>query len=80
MQLGIAEIFMPASRYITHFYLDSTYRRELEGVTQIGFVDPDVIRRETANPAVTYTTSDARERFIRVANSLAGQLSATSPV
>jgi len=54
--------------------------QELDGVTQIGFMDPEVLQRETANPAVSYTVSDARERFIRVANSLAGQLSATSPV
>jgi len=47
--------------------------QDLDGGTQIGFMDPELIHRETANSAVVDAARDAKERFIRVANSLAGQ-------
>lgn len=47
--------------------------QELEGGTQIGFMDPELIHRETANSAVVDSACDAKERLIRVANSLSDQ-------
>ena len=43
---------------------------ELEGGTEVGFMDPEVIRRETHNPAVDTAVMDARERILRAANRL----------
>ena len=47
--------------------------QEIDGATQVAFMDPEVIQRETANPEIFDTASDAKERLIRVANSLPGQ-------
>jgi len=47
--------------------------QEIDGGTQIAFMDPEVIQRETANSEIFDTACDAKERLIRVANSLPGQ-------
>jgi uncharacterized protein (DUF302 family) len=47
--------------------------QEIDGGTQIGFMDPEVIQRETENSEVFDTACDAKERLLRVANSLPGQ-------
>jgi uncharacterized protein (DUF302 family) len=46
--------------------------QEIDGRTQIAFMDPEVIQRETGNSEVFKTACDAKERLIRVANSLPG--------
>ncbi|MDG0866650.1 DUF302 domain-containing protein [Candidatus Lucifugimonas marina] len=46
--------------------------QEIDGGTQIAFMDPEVIQRETGNSEVFKTACDAKERLIRVANSLPG--------
>jgi len=47
--------------------------QEIDGRTEIAFMDPEVIQRETKNSAVFDTACDAKERLIRVANNLPGQ-------
>ena len=47
--------------------------QEIDGGTQVAFMDPEVIQRETGNSAVFDTACDAKERLLRVANSLPGQ-------
>ena len=47
--------------------------QEIDGGTQVGFMDPEIIQRETGNPAVFDTACDAKARLLRVANSLPGQ-------
>ena len=47
--------------------------QEIDGGTQIAFMDPEVIQRETANSEIFDTECDAKERIIRVANSLPGK-------
>jgi uncharacterized protein (DUF302 family) len=47
--------------------------QEIDGGTQIAFMDPEVIQRETSNPEIFDTACDVKERLIRVANSLPGQ-------
>ncbi|MDA0596648.1 MAG: DUF302 domain-containing protein [Chloroflexi bacterium] len=44
--------------------------QELDGVTQVGFMDPEVIRRETQNSTIAETVRDAKDRLTRVANSI----------
>ncbi|MDP6056701.1 MAG: DUF302 domain-containing protein [Dehalococcoidia bacterium] len=44
--------------------------QEIDGGTQIAFMDPEVIQRETHNAAVFDTAYDAKERLTRAANSL----------
>jgi uncharacterized protein (DUF302 family) len=44
--------------------------QEINGGTEIGFMDPEVIQRETRNSEIFDTASDAKERLLRVANSL----------
>ena len=44
--------------------------QEIDGGTQIAFMDPEVIQRETLNSEIFDTACDAKERLIRVANSL----------
>ena len=44
--------------------------QELDGVTQVGFMDPEVIRRETQNSTISETVRDAKDRLTRVANSI----------
>jgi uncharacterized protein (DUF302 family) len=46
--------------------------QELNDGTEIAFMDPELIQRETGNSAVFDTACDAKERLIRVANSLPG--------
>jgi uncharacterized protein (DUF302 family) len=47
--------------------------QEIDGGTQVAFMDPEVIQRETDNSEIFDTSCDAKERLIRVANSLSGQ-------
>jgi uncharacterized protein (DUF302 family) len=47
--------------------------QEIDGGTQIAFMDPELIQRETANSEIFDTACDAKERLIRVANSLPGR-------
>ncbi len=47
--------------------------QEIEGGTQVGFMDPEAIQRETGNSEIFDTACDAKERLIRAANSLPGQ-------
>jgi uncharacterized protein (DUF302 family) len=47
--------------------------QELNGGTEIAFMDPEIIQGVTGNSAVIDTVRDAKERLIRVANSLPGQ-------
>lgn len=42
--------------------------QEIDGGTEVGFMDPEVIQRETLNPAIDEIVRDARERIARVAN------------
>lgn len=42
--------------------------QEIDGGTEVGFMDPEVIQRETLNPAIDEIVKDARERIARVAN------------
>ena len=44
--------------------------QELDGVTQVGFMNPEVIRRETQNSTIAETVRDAKYRLTRVANSI----------
>jgi len=44
--------------------------QETDGGTEVGFMDPQVIRQVTLNPEVDRITSDAREKILRVANRL----------
>ena len=44
--------------------------QELDSVTQVGFMDPEVIRRETQNSTIAETVRDAKDRLTRVANSI----------
>lgn len=47
--------------------------QELEGGTEVGFMDPEVIQRETQNPTVNAIAMEARERLLRVASRLPDQ-------
>ncbi|MBN4064676.1 DUF302 domain-containing protein [Dehalococcoides mccartyi] len=44
--------------------------QETESGTQIAFMDPEIIQRETKNPEITDIACDAKERLIRVANKI----------
>lgn len=44
--------------------------QEIDGGTEIAFMDPEVIQRETRNSEIFDTACDAKERLIRAANSL----------
>jgi len=44
--------------------------QEIEGGTEVAFMDPGMIQRETLNRAIDETARDARERLIRAANRL----------
>ena len=44
--------------------------QEIEGGTEVGFMDPQVIRQVTQNPEVGGIASDAREKILRAANRL----------
>jgi len=46
--------------------------QEIDGGTQVAFMDPEVIQRESENSEVFDTACDAKERLIRVANGLPG--------
>ena len=47
--------------------------QEIDDGAQISFIDPEVIQRETLNSEIFDTACDAKERLIRVANSLPGR-------
>jgi len=44
--------------------------RETDSGTEVGIMDPEIIHRETGNSAIVETACDAKERLMRVANSL----------
>ncbi|MDE0593337.1 MAG: DUF302 domain-containing protein [Dehalococcoidia bacterium] len=44
--------------------------QEFGGVTQVAFMDPEVIRREIQNSTIADTACDAKDRLTRVSNSI----------
>ena len=46
--------------------------QEVDGGTEVGFMDPEVISQVSGNKAIYDTACDAKERLLRAANSLPG--------
>ncbi len=44
--------------------------QEIDGGTEVAIMDPEIIQTTTENQAISDTTCDAKERLMRVANSL----------
>lgn len=67
---GLASIVLEAEPWVGILLPCNVVIQEIEGGTEVGFMDPQVIQRETLNRAIDEKVCDARERLNRSANRL----------
>jgi len=67
---NLASIILDAEPWVGLLLPCNVVVQEINGGVEVAFMDPEVIQRETDNPAVSEVARDAKERLTRVVNGL----------
>ncbi len=67
---NLANVVLNAEPWVGLLLPCNVVVQEIDGSTQIGFLDPEMIQSVTQNSTISDTACDAKDRLIRVANSI----------
>jgi uncharacterized protein (DUF302 family) len=67
---NLASVVLDAESWVGLLLRCNVVVQETDGGIEVGFMDPELIQRETMNRAIVETACDTRERLMRAANRL----------